>query len=500
MNSTDHLLPKAEEHKLLEEHARSTQEAEKHPHHIAPWKVITVLVLLALVVGAIALWGYLPRREREKAAAQAAHEEATAIPAVTVTRVRQAPSDTEVLLPGSLSPLTESSVYARAAGYVRKRYVDIGDRVRQGQLLAEIETPDLDQQVAQARAAVAQAQQQLGQTRAAYAQSEAQRDLAKVTNERYQNLVTKGAIARQDADTQATNYRTSVALVEAQAANIRAAEENVRAAQASLERVIALQEFQRVRAPFTGVITARNIDVGSLISPAGAGQGVSQTQQGSNANTGGYELFRVAQLETLRVYVNVPQANAPSIQVGLPADVIVTEFPGRKFTGKVTRTASSLDPTARTMLTEVQIPNPDRKLYSGMYAQIRFRNHREHPPYLVPGDAVVVGANGMHVAVLEDNQDGPQGSKRIHLLTVTLGRDYGAETEVIQGLQGWETVVVNPGDEVSENAVVKPEASGETKGQTNTRKPGSPSENRPGGISSQSPAKTTQDKSGAMTK
>jgi len=434
--------------------------SEKNPHHIKPWKIVVGLVVIAILVAAVGVFGYLPRVARDKAAKAVAKEEASSVPLVIVAKVKMAPKDVEVLLPGSLSPLTESSIYARASGYVKKRYVDIGDKVKAGQLLADIETPDLDQQVAQAKASVAQSQQQLSQTKSALVQSESQRDLAKLTDERYRNLVGKGAIARQDADTQTANYKSSEALVDAQRANIRAAEENVRATQANLERIISFQEFQKVKAPFAGVVTARNIDAGSLISATGASQGFSQTQGGTAGSTAGNELFRVAQIGSLRIYVNVPQATAPSIQLGMPADVMVTEFPGRKFPGKVTRTANALDPTSRTMLTEVQIPNKDGKLYPGMYSQIRFQSHRATPPLLIPGDAVFVTTTGPQVAIIVENAGGERGTKKIHMQPIQVGRDYGAETEVLGGLKGDELVVSNPGDDVREGSVVHPELMG----------------------------------------
>ena len=439
-----------------------SQATEKMPHGKptksgSPWKVILVLLMLGGLIAVVAIYGYLPRKQREEAANAAAKEEATAIPIVTAVKVKTGAKDTDVLQPGSLSALVESSVYARASGYIRKRYVDIGDHVKQGQVLADIETPDLDQQVAQAKAAVAQAQQQLGQTKAALTQAEAQRDLARLTNDRYQILAARGAIARQDADTQASNLKSSAALVEAQISNIKAAEENIRAAQASLERLISLQDYEKVRAPFAGVITVRNIDAGSLISAAGAGQGLSQAQAAGGTSTAGYELFRVAQVNTLRVFVNVPQVNTPSIQAGMPAEVTLGEFPGRKFAGKVTRSANSLDPTSRTMLTEVQIPNADGKLFPGMFAQIRFKSHSERAPLLVPGDSVIVTNTGLQIALLLDNPGGDPKTKKVHLVPVTLGRDYGAESEVLTGLTGGEMVVGIPGDDVREGAVVHPE-------------------------------------------
>ncbi len=462
------LLPAAQEPKLLP----PAGAEPPHEHHISRGKLFLVALVLIVIVGAVALAGYLPRRQREAQAAAAAREEKTEIPTVTAAYIRRAPANTEVLLPGSISPVVEASIYARASGYVRKRYVDIGDHVRQGQLMAEIETPELDQQVAQGRAAVAQAQQQLGQTQAALIQAQAQRDLAKVTWERYKNLVDRGAVARQDADTQETTFRTSGALVTQQEANVRAAQENVRQAQANLDRLMALQEYQRVRAPFAGIVTSRNIDVGYLISAAGAGQGVSPMQLGgasAGGGTAGNEMYRVAQIGVLRILVSVPQANAPGIQLGMPAEITVTEYPGRIFQGKVTRTSNSLDPNSRTMLVEVQAPNRDGKLLPGMYAEVRFRNHRDSPPLLIPGDALVVSSAGLQIASLVDAPDqngGDAKTKKIHLTPVQVGRDYGVETEILSGALEGQLVVVNPGDEVREGAVVHYELSGGARGTT----------------------------------
>jgi multidrug efflux pump subunit AcrA (membrane-fusion protein) len=436
--------------------AVSTHSAKPHPHHISAGKVIVVLVLLAAIVAAVALAGYLPRKAREEAANEAAKEEKTTLPAVTSAKVHRAAGDTDVVLPGNLSPLLESSIYARAAGYVRKRYVDIGDHVKEGQLMAEIDAPELDQQVAQSRAAVSQAEQQLGQSKAALVQAESQRDLAKITAERYNNLVARGAVARQDADTQQSNYKTSDALVAAQQSSVQASAENVKQAQANLARVIDLQDFKSVKAPFAGIVTARNVDAGALISATGAGQGASPMSTGGALAANGNEMFRVAQIGTMRILINVPQTNAPGIHVGMPAAVGVNEFQGRSFGGKVTRTTNSLDPNSRTMLVEVQVPNRDGKLLPGMYAEVRFSSHRETPPLLVPGDALIAANSGPQVAVLLDSGDGT--AKKIHLQPVQLGRDFGAETEILAGLQGTETVVVNPGDDVREGALVKAES------------------------------------------
>jgi RND family efflux transporter MFP subunit len=425
-----------------------TTSEPQQGHHISPFKVILVVVLLAAVIGAIAIAGYLPRKEREAAAAEAAKEEKVMLPRVAAAKVKRAPQDLETALPGTISPLVEASVFARAAGYVKKRYVDIGDHVKAGQLVAEIEAPELDQQVAQARAAVSQAQQQQGQARASLLQAQSQRDLAKVTAERYSNLVTRGAVARQDADTQQANFQTSEALVAAQQANVNAGGESVLQAQANLQRVLAMQDYKNVRAPFAGVVTVRNIEAGALVSANGGAQ---------SGAANGAEMYRVAQVATVRILSSVPQTNAPGIYTGMPAVISVTEFPGRKFQGKVVRTSNALDPATRTLMVEVHIDNRDGKLLPGMYAEVRFRNHRENPPFLISGDSLIATNSGPQVAVLLDTTE-ESGAKKVHLVPVQLGRDYGVQTEVIAGLEGTETVVMNPNDDVREGALVRTEA------------------------------------------
>jgi RND family efflux transporter MFP subunit len=446
-------MPITEEPKLLEPQAKPAV----HEHHIAPGKVILVSLFLLAAIVAVALAGYLPRKQREQAAASAALEEKVDLPVVTAARVRRAAQDSEVLLPGTLSALIEASIYARAPGYVRKRYVDIGDRLKEGQLMAEIDAPELDQEVAQARAAVSQAEQQLSQAKAALVQAESQRDIAKLTNERYSNLVGRGAIARQDADNQAATYKTAEALVDAQEASVRASQDNVKQAQANLDRVIALQDYKSVKAPFTGIVTARNIDAGALISATGAGLGASPMSMNGVQSANGNEMFRMAQIGTIRILASVPQTNATDVFVGMPTELTVHEFPGRKFPGKVTRTTNSLDPNSRTLLVEVQVANADGKLLPGMYAEVHFRSHRDAPPLLVPGDTLIAGANGLQVAVLNDAPEHGKGAKKIQLQPVQIGRDYGMETEVLSGLAGNELLVVNPGDEVKEGAFVKAE-------------------------------------------
>ncbi len=448
-----------------------SQNPEKHEHHISPGKVILVCVLIAIVVAAVAIGGYLPRKERDEAAKSAASLEKTSLPRVAAAKVRRASAESEVVLPGSISALVEAGIYARASGYVKKRYVDIGDRVRAGQLLADIEVPELDQQVAQAKAALSQAKQQLGQAKASLLQSQSQRDLAKLTSDRYTSLVSRGAVARMDADTQQANFKTSEALVAAQESNVGAAEENVRQAEANLERVIALQDYKQVKAPFAGVVTARNVEAGALISANGGGQG------GTNASAS--ELYRIAQSGTVRIMESVPQSSALGIAVGMPAEVSVVEFPGKKFAGKVARTANTLDPATRTLMVEVHLPNGDGKLLPGMYAEVRFKTHRETPPFLVPGDALIAANSGPQVAVLLETPDAPPGARKIHFQPVSLGRDFGLQTEVIGGLDGSELVAVNPGDDVRDGVFVKFELSGQGRGAAGNAAPGRGAEPKP---------------------
>ena len=445
---------------MTETKPNETGLSQEHPHHISRSKVVLIACLLAAVFAAVWLGGYLPRRNQENAAAAAANDVKSAIPLVTTALVRQSAADVDMVLPGSISALSEASIYSRATGYIRKRYVDIGDHVKAGQLLAEIDAPDLDQQVAQARAAVGQAKQQLGMARASLIQFQAQRDLAKATLTRYEGLIKTGAVAEQDYETQVSNAKTADALVVAQEANVSGSQENVNQAQANLDRVIALQEFKNVRAPFAGVVTVRNVDVGYLISSGGGGEGSSpSTQSGATSPSPsfGNEMFRVAQLGTLRIFVGVPQSIAPAIHPGMSASVTFADMPGKDFQAKVTRTANTLDPSARTLLTELQLPNQNGKLFPGMYASVHFRNHRDSPPPIVRGDALITNAGGIQVAVLTDAPQGG-GLKIVHLTHVQPGKDFGADLEILGGLKGGELVVSNPGDEIHDGAVVKPYA------------------------------------------
>jgi RND family efflux transporter MFP subunit len=390
---------------------------------------LPILVLLLI--------GYLPRRQRLRGLEAASEKEKHALPMVNTVRVRRAASTSELVLPGNIQAITDAPIYARADGYVLRRYVDIGDRVKAGQILAEIETPDLDQQVRQARASLLQARSALAQAEANLVQAKSTEHLAQLTVERWKVLVARGVLARQDGDQKQADFEVAVANRKAQEANVSAAQSNVSAAEANLGRLLDLQGFEKITAPFSGLITARNFDVGALVA---------------SGSVSGHELFHMAQIEVVRIFVDVPQSYAPFIHTGLAAEVTVQQLPNRVFAGKVTRTSESLDPNTRTLLTEVDVPNPASSLLPGMYARVTLRSVSAEPPLLVPGDALVARANGIRVAVVDD--DGV-----VHFQKVLVGRDYGTETEVLSGLQGGEQVIINPTDDVREGAKVKPAVS-----------------------------------------
>jgi multidrug efflux pump subunit AcrA (membrane-fusion protein) len=346
--------------------------------------------------------------------------------------------------------------------------------VQTGQKLADIEAPDLDQQVSQARAALAQADGQLGQAQATLEQLTATRDLAEITWQRYKVLTADGAVSRQDGDNQSTAAKTAAATVIAQQKTVRAMQEYVHASQATLDRLLTLQGYERITAPFDGVITARNVDVGALISATGSSLGPirSNTAAPSDTPSGG-EMFRLAEIGKLRILIAVPQTNAPGVRVGQSATVTLQQIPNLSFPGKVTRTSESLDAQSRTLLTEVDVDNPKSVLLPGMYAMVSFVTERIDPPFVVPDAALVVRSSGTVLAVLEpltaDDQQKARAAgidpatlaraRRVHFQTVEPGRDYGLELEISGGLKVGEEVVVDPSDAVQEGALVQIAAS-----------------------------------------
>jgi RND family efflux transporter MFP subunit len=353
----------------------------------------------------------------------AAAEVALAPPRVTVAVAKPRPPAAERVLPGNATALMEAALFARTTGYLSKRLVDIGDRVHQGQLLAVITAPDIDDQLAQARANLAQAQANLPLT-------QANLDLAKITLRRDLESGPGSAFSLQQIDQDKATVKTSAAQVEVTRASIQVND-------AAVRRFADLQSFQRITAPFPGVITARNVEVGDLI-PADT---PSTTR----------EMFHVMRTDILRVFVDVPQVFATGIKVGQRAAVYRQDQPQTQYPGKVTRTANALDPSARTLLTEVDVPNPNDSLRPGMYLQVKFVFDRVVTSVMIPTAALATRTGGPRVGVLD-------GQHRVHYRTVHLGRDYGAEVEVITGLKAGDTIVVHPGDDLSEGTVVEPVA------------------------------------------
>jgi RND family efflux transporter MFP subunit len=410
------------------DNSQSLSDASKPRTSARVIVIIAVLLLCAFAV--VFLIGYLPRRERTQEIVQAAQKQSDARPVVLVAKAHLAPRVTELILPGNIQPITEAPILARAGGYLIKRYVDIGDRVTAGQLLAKIDTPELDQQVRQAQAALQQSRATLAQAQANLSQAQANAGLAKVTAERNSTLVSRGVLSKQEGDQSSAGYNAQLASVEAGTANVSAAQQNVGAAEAELRRLTEMQGFKNVRAPFAGIITLRNIDTGALINSAST------------------LLFRMAQTGMLRIFINVPQSNYTDLRVGAPAQIVVQELPGRKFVGKVSRVSGSLDTSTRTMLSEIAIPNPDNRLVPGMYAQVQLSIARARPPVMISGEAVVIHAATTSVAIVDSDDT-------VHFHGVQLGRDYGREVEIVSGLNAGEQVIINPSDAVREGVKVK---------------------------------------------
>jgi len=390
-----------------------------------------ILLVAALCVVALIAVGLLPRLFLNRDLRNQASQQAATAANVFVTPAQASPPSVSVQLSGTMSPITEAPVVARADGYLKKRLVDIGDHVHTGQILGVIDAPDLDQQVQQARALYEQSKSTLEQSQAALDQAKSNAGIAGITAERWAGLVKRGAVSRQANDNYQFAYSSQVAAVGVATASVAAANNSVGANAANLDHYRQLQGFEVVRAPFDGVITQRNVDDGALITAT---------------NT---LMFRVAKNDVLRTFIDVPQINAPSIKVGDTADLTFVQHPGHVFHGKITRTADSLNLNTRTVLTEVDIDNHDGLLLPGMYATVTFHVPRAVAAILIPSEALVFRSNGTTVGVVDDH----------HIVTfrqVVVGHDYGASIEIVSGLQAGEAVVVNPNDTTFEGAKVNP--------------------------------------------
>jgi RND family efflux transporter MFP subunit len=406
-------------------HGRGHEHEHEHdgevaPRHPSALRLIAMGIVIVATFSGLA-WAGLRGRGRQLADRAAAHDTSRPDrPKVLTVVAEKAPSRVDQVLPGTSAPLFQTAVYARTNGYLKRRLVDIGDRVKEGQLLAEIETPEVDNALLQARAS-------LSQSKATLERNRANERLAHVNLARTRRLFGSASVSQQEYDDADAAYRVAVATTQVSEAAIEANAANVK-------RLEDLQAFQRVTAPFDGVITARNYDTGALIVA-------------DDANSA--ELFHVARIDTLRVIADVPQTFATAVRPGLKAPVFRREAAGREFPGTVARTTSLLDSNTRTLRVEVEVPNADGALLPGMYLQVRFQLEAPSDAVRVPGAAVITRAEGTKLAVLD-----PRGA--VSYRAINVGRDFGTMVEVLSGLSGGETIVVRPGDDLPEGAVVDP--------------------------------------------
>ncbi len=531
------------------------------------WKIALVLLI---VFGLLFLIGILPRLHKQPQINADARAHKDSVPIVNAVATEAPPPSDALVLPGNIEAIQQTAITARASGYLKQTFVDIGDRVHKGQLLATIQTPDVDQSVAQARAqlsqaqaaqsqaganlnqqqanlvqnqadlsrsqatyqqsktdlaranaALAQAQEAVAQQNAQLRQAQANLNLARVTAQRYQNLLASGAIDQQTTDQAVASFQTnqanvasleaagraglanvtafrdavlssqanvkayadgiraSQAAVGAAAANVRsyraavtAAQANVRAAQANVARNAALQGFNQVTAPFDGIITARNVDSGALITTAGGpsagdsssvgsgaagttsqgnaagGSGSNSSAPGATSSSSSSSLFSEAEVSTLRFYVNIPQTYLSIVSVGQPVQVTVSETPGQIYRGTIARTAGALDSSSRTLVAEVQLSNKSGALRPGMFAQATIRVPHPGGAVLIPGPALLTNADNTQVLLVGKNN-------KLHFQNITVGRDFGKVLEVIQGLSVGQKVVASPSDSLTEGETVK---------------------------------------------
>lgn len=366
---------------------------------------VVVLLLTVLVVAVVVIWGI---SSRGKANAQLSQEtQELAIPTVSVVHPKLGSPQQEVVLPGDMQPYIDAPIYARTNGYLKSWHADIGTHVKAGELLAEIDAPEVDQQLQQARADLATA--------------EANLNLAEITATRYKELLKTDSVAQQDVDN-ATG-------------NLDARRTTVESARSNVKRLQDLQSFEKIYAPFDGVITARNTDIGALID------------SGSSAGTS-RELFHIAAVNRLRVFVNVPQVYSPQIKSGLRAQLELTEYPGRRFVGTVVRNSGAIDNVTRTLLTEVDVENATGELKPGSYVQVHLGFPSAVKSFTLPDNAIIFRSAGTQVATVKDGNT-------IALVTVTRGRDFGTSVEILVGLTGDELVVVNPADSLENGQKVR---------------------------------------------
>jgi RND family efflux transporter MFP subunit len=368
-----------------------------------PTHWLGILVAL-LIVGAIVFFGI---RSRSNAESRLEKDTNTlAMPTVAVIHAEQSAPQQEIVIPGNVQPFSDAPIYARTNGYLQHWYVDIGAHVKKGQLLADIDTPEVDQQLQQARADLLTA--------------EANHHIAQITADRYQGLLNTDSVAKQDVD-------NAVASMQATQTQVQAAQDNVK-------RLEDMQAFEKIYAPFNGVITARNIDIGDLINAGSGGQ--SQ------------ELFHISATDVLRVYVSVPQIYSSVTRPGIKAYLTLPEFPGRKFPGTLVRTANAITQASRTLLIEVDVNNSSGTLLPGAYAEVHIAIPGKASTYIVPIATLIFRSQGTQLATVDDG-------KHARLVSVTLGRDFGTRVEVVSGITDKDAIIVNPPDSLVDGEEVR---------------------------------------------
>ena len=402
-------MPVAEQDNVERVPTQGSRPVDNRSAEGRPQRRWIVAVVAFLIVAAVVISGIVPR-VRARATLRT-ETNRLAVPTVLVVQPKHSSGGQEIVLPANVQAFKDAPIYARTNGYLKRWYVDIGGRVKAGQLLAEIDTPEVDQQLHQARADLATA--------------EANVRLSEITANRYQGLLKTDSVSQQDADNATSDYAAKKAIVQSSEANVR--------------RLQDLQSFEKIYAPFDGVITQRNTDIGQLIDSGSSG--------GAKA-----ELFHIAAPDPLRVYVSVPQVYSQLTKPGLKADLTLAEFPGRHFEGTLVRTADSIDLTTRTLLVEIQVHNPTGELLTGAYAELHLKLPGNVSTFTVPVNTLLFRSEGLRVVSVKDN--------KATLLPLTLGRDFGTEVEVLTGLNGDERLIVNPPDSIVSGQPVRLAQSG----------------------------------------
>jgi multidrug efflux pump subunit AcrA (membrane-fusion protein) len=438
---------------------RTGTEPESNEHqHVSNGRRILIVVIVVLVFGAALLLGWLPRHKRDKEIAARANTERMSLPVVEVQTVGPTSSEQELTLPGTVTPLEAAHIYARASGFFERRYVDLGDNVHKGQLLGLISAPDLD-------AVVSQQASLVRQSSAAVASAQAAIRLQQATYNRVNTLVQHGILSKQDDD-------AALAAVQTSEADLQAAQQAVQAAKAALAHAQTMADFEHVRSPIAGTVTARNVEVGNLVSATGGAQGVTPipgagpTGGPPTGGAQGGELFDVVNLDRLEVFVTVPEEDAQFVQEGQPVQLTFTEMPGQTFQGKVIRTSDSLSQETRTLLAEIRATDPQHRLRPGMFASVQMRYKAPNPGILIPGDSLITMARGEFVPVVQNGV--------VQMRSVHIGRDLGTQVFINAGLENGDMVVVNPSDLIKEGVHVtaKPAPAGQAGSETKPAAPG----------------------------